>query len=207
MTANHRALDEADLRLIDQVQRTPGLYDSKSPDYRLANKKEDQWDQVANNIGMSQWEARKRWTCLRDRYVRELKQMMLHSEHNKFGKNDFFRRMDFLRPFVKKRNPRQSRHFQDKNPLKLIPNIKAVMIESIENIVEIHSDIQQHHQEPSSISSPVQIIDSDSECSMKIKFPYAENSLEGENYSDYMNGKRCKILLILSIYYSSFCFF
>lgn len=203
MTANHRALDEADIRLIEQVQGTPGLYDSRSPDFRLANKKEQQWDQVAEMLGMTQWEARKRWTCLRDRYVRELKQMVLHPGRSKYGRNDFFRRMDFLRAFVKKRKQRHNNNKNNlncsssKNGTKFIENITPTINEFEEHIE--HTDTteghRRHHLQPP-MMSPVQIIDStDSERSTDTKFPYlsthhVENSLETDHYSEYMNGKR-----------------
>lgn len=212
MTANHRALDESDIRLIEQVQGTPGLYDSRSPDFRLANKKEQQWDQVAEMLGMTQWEARKRWTCLRDRYVRELKQMIIHPGRSKYGRNDFFRRMDFLRAFVKKRKQRHNNN-GNKNHLnnsaskngpgpKFIESITPTINEFEENLeptdtTGVHN--RHHLQPPSSMVSPVHVIDStDSERSIDRKFPYisthhhVENSLETDHYSEYMNGNQHK---------------
>lgn len=103
MTANHRALDAADISLIEKVKGTPPLYDSSSPDFKFAYRKEQLWENVAATLGMSSGDGRRRWTCLRDRYSRELKQMRLHPEKHEFGNNDFFRQMDFLRKFVRKR--------------------------------------------------------------------------------------------------------
>lgn len=123
MTANHRPLEEGDIELIERIRATPCLYDSKNPDFRLVYKKEQQWQTVAEGLDMSHWEARKRWTVLRDRYARELKQLLLHPDSMEYGKNEFFHRMDFLRNFVKKRSVRKkcysSSHSDDtvKNPL------------------------------------------------------------------------------------------
>lgn len=199
MTAYHRALDEADIRLIEQVQGAPCLYDSRNPDFRLANKKEQQWNQVAELLGMTQWEARKRWTCLRDRYVRELKQTIMHPGRNKFGKSGFFRRMDFLRAFVKKRKQRhnsKTNNLSGKNCPKFMEFITTTMNNFEEN-TEQPTHFENHcHQRQT--MSPVQTIDStDSDRSIDTKFPYltnhAKNSLETDNYSEYMNGKE-KIL-------------
>lgn len=195
MTAYHRPLDESDIRLIEQVQRAPCLYDSRNPDFRLANKKEQQWDQVAELLGMTQWEARKRWTCLRDRYVRELKQTVLHPGRNKFGKSSFFQQMDFLRAYVKKRKQRHNskgNSLSSKNCLKYMEFITTTMNNFEENTEP--TNFESHcHQHP--VMSPIQTIDStDSERSTDTKFPYlstnhAKNSLETDNYSEYMNGK------------------
>ncbi|XP_037953015.1 uncharacterized protein LOC119683421 [Teleopsis dalmanni] len=108
MTANHRVLDEADIILINKVRTTPALYDPRHIDFRLADRKEEEWISIATFLGISSNVARRRWTCLRDRYTRELKQLRLHPENGEFGHNDFFKSMDFLRKFVKKRKERRS---------------------------------------------------------------------------------------------------
>ncbi|XP_036333015.1 uncharacterized protein LOC118744238 isoform X1 [Rhagoletis pomonella] len=105
--AGHRALEDSDLALIGRVKMTPALYDPRDPDFRLAYRKEQEWEVVGSMIGMSSAEARRRWTCLRDRYSRELKQVRMHPEKNEYGNNPFFRQMDFLRRFVRKRRNRR----------------------------------------------------------------------------------------------------
>lgn len=107
MTANHRPLEEGDIELIERIRASPCLYDIKNPDFRLVYKKEQQWQTIAEGLAMSHWEARKRWTVLRDRYARELKQLLLHPDSMQYGKNEFFHRMDFLRSHVKKRSLRK----------------------------------------------------------------------------------------------------
>lgn len=109
MTANHRPLEEGDIELIDRVRATPCLYDTKDPNFRFVYKKEHEWQSIAEGLDMTHWEARKRWTVLRDRYARELKQLILHPDSTEYGKNDFFLRMDFIRSFVKKREAKRKR--------------------------------------------------------------------------------------------------
>ncbi|XP_030375121.1 uncharacterized protein LOC115624537 [Scaptodrosophila lebanonensis] len=107
MSASHKPLEENDITLINKVQETPSLYDHRHADFRM-HRKEEEWSRVANSLNISVADAKRRWTCLRDRYSRELKQMRLHPS-SEFGRNDFFRQMDFLREFVRKRRER-SRH-------------------------------------------------------------------------------------------------
>ncbi|XP_022221706.1 uncharacterized protein LOC111073615 [Drosophila obscura] len=108
MSSNHRPLDAADIQLIQTIRETPSLYDPQLPSFRLSQRKEEDWAKVAENLRISITDARRRWTCLRDRYSRELKQMRLHPT-SEFGRNDFFRQMDFLRDFVRKRRERNRR--------------------------------------------------------------------------------------------------
>ncbi|XP_011201718.1 uncharacterized protein LOC105225080 isoform X1 [Bactrocera dorsalis] len=103
----HRALEDSDMALIERVKMTPSLYDPRNLDFRLAYRKEQEWEVVGAMIGMTATEARRRWTCLRDRYSRELKQLRLHPEKNEYGNSPFFRQMDFLRKFVRKRRNRR----------------------------------------------------------------------------------------------------
>ncbi|XP_020713516.1 uncharacterized protein LOC101461013 isoform X2 [Ceratitis capitata] len=107
----HRALEDSDLALISRVKVTPSLYDPRNPDFRLAYRKEQEWEIVGSMVGMTASEARRRWTCLRDRYSRELKQLRLHPEKNEYGNNPFFRQMDFLRRYVRKRRNRRRNGF------------------------------------------------------------------------------------------------
>ncbi|XP_017027393.1 uncharacterized protein hng1 [Drosophila kikkawai] len=108
MSSNHRPLDESDILLIRTIRDTPSLYDPQLPSFRLSQRKEEDWAKVADVLNISTTDARRRWTCLRDRYSRELKQKRLHPT-GEFGHNDFFRKMDFLRDFVRKRRERRGR--------------------------------------------------------------------------------------------------
>lgn len=108
MSSNHRPLDESDILLIRTIRETPSLYDPQLPSFRLSQRKEEDWAKVADVLNISTTDARRRWTCLRDRYSRELKQKRLHPS-GEFGHNDFFRKMDFLRDFVRKRRERRGR--------------------------------------------------------------------------------------------------
>lgn len=108
MSAHHRPLDESDVLLIRTIRSTPSLYDHRHGDFRLSQRKEEDWAKVAEALNISSPDARRRWTCLRDRYSRELKQMRLHPA-SEFGRNEFFRQMDFLREFVRKRRERNRR--------------------------------------------------------------------------------------------------
>lgn len=108
MSAHHRPLDESDVVLIRTIRSTPSLYDHRHGDFRLSQRKEEDWAKVAEALNISSPDARRRWTCLRDRYSRELKQMRLHPT-SEFGRNEFFRQMDFLREFVRKRRERSRR--------------------------------------------------------------------------------------------------
>ncbi|XP_001959645.3 uncharacterized protein LOC6494798 [Drosophila ananassae] len=108
MSSNHRPLDESDILLIHTIRDTPSLYDPQLPSFRLSQRKEEDWARVADVLNISIMDARRRWTCLRDRYSRELKQKRLHPS-GEFGHNDFFRKMDFLRSFVRKRRERRGR--------------------------------------------------------------------------------------------------
>ncbi|XP_033255271.1 uncharacterized protein LOC117194914 [Drosophila miranda] len=108
MSSNHRPLDASDIQLIQTIRETPSLYDPQLPSFRLSQRKEEDWAKVAETLRISTIDARRRWTCLRDRYSRELKQMRLHPT-SEFGRNDFFKQMDFLRQFVRKRRERNRR--------------------------------------------------------------------------------------------------
>ncbi|XP_016990453.1 uncharacterized protein LOC108052553 [Drosophila rhopaloa] len=108
MSSNHRPLDDSDILLIQTIRETPSLYDPQLPSFRLSQRKEEDWARVADVLNISTMDARRRWTCLRDRYSRELKQKRLHPS-GEFGHNDFFRKMDFLRDFVRKRRERRGR--------------------------------------------------------------------------------------------------
>ncbi|XP_005175564.2 uncharacterized protein LOC101901168 isoform X1 [Musca domestica] len=134
MTANHRPrpLDEIDIDLIESIKLSPCLYDNRHPDFRLVYKKDLQWSRVGANVGMSSLEARKRWTVLRDRYARELKQMNLNPKDKSFAKNDFFCRMDFLRRFIKKRQVR-------KDAVDRTTNVCSADTENIEMKPEIYN--------------------------------------------------------------------
>ncbi|TDG44680.1 hypothetical protein AWZ03_008915 [Drosophila navojoa] len=129
MSAHHRPLDESDVMLIRTIRSTPSLYDHRHGDFRLSQRKEEDWAKVAKTLNISSPDARRRWTCLRDRYSRELKQMRLHPS-SEFGRNEFFRQMDFLREFVRKRRERRRREDDDTPTNWLKAEVRAVKSKS-----------------------------------------------------------------------------
>ncbi|KAH8372859.1 hypothetical protein KR009_006587 [Drosophila setifemur] len=124
MSSNHRPLDASDILLIRTIRETPSLYDPQLPSFRLSQRKEEDWSKVADILNISTMDARRRWTCLRDRYSRELKQKRLHPT-GEFGHSDFFRKMDFLRDFVRKRRERRGRdRDRDQKPTGWVKDIR-----------------------------------------------------------------------------------
>ncbi|XP_075167792.1 hinge1 [Haematobia irritans] len=110
MAINHRPLDELDAQLIELIKSSPCIYDPQNIDFRFVQKKDLQWVKVSQALDMSDADARKRWTILRDRYSRELKLMSLHPRSQDLGRSEFFHKMDFLRRFVKRRRSRSKRN-------------------------------------------------------------------------------------------------
>ncbi|KAM7344987.1 hinge1 [Cochliomyia hominivorax] len=177
MTANHRPLEECDIELIDRVRASPCLYNTKDPNFRLVHKKEEEWQAIADSLVMSPWEARKRWTVLRDRYARELKQLILHPESTEYGKNDFFLRMDFIRNFVKKREVRRKRYnsrgieIKEDDKPRPVKMYKVGSEASNSETDETHNTMQKQK---------TYIID-DSQDSSTGKFSYVEQLSQGPN--------------------------
>ncbi|XP_075738711.1 uncharacterized protein LOC142783981 [Rhipicephalus microplus] len=61
-------------RFLDAVQQHPCVYDTKSLDYRNAERKSNAWEQIRVYSGLSKVdECLKLWKRLSDRYTRELK--------------------------------------------------------------------------------------------------------------------------------------
>lgn len=197
MTANHRPMEEGDIELIDRVRATPCLYDTKDPNFRLVYKKEQEWQAIAEGLAMTHWEARKRWTVLRDRYARELKQLILHPDSTEYGKNDFFLRMDFIRGFVKKRDVKRKRCKESRKKEKPRP-MKLFKVDCDASSIDSDNQI--------SVSGKSYIIDNSQDLSSG-KYSYVEqlsqDPIEQEEhqhveeqcgeqgYHDYVEGKKC----------------
>lgn len=101
--STNRCMDASDIALVLKVKETPSLYDPLNPDFKFAFRKEQIWNNVSSYLGISANDARRRWTCLRDRYSRELKQRRMNPQKIDFGPDEFFNTMDFLRRFVRRR--------------------------------------------------------------------------------------------------------
>ncbi|KAL5287449.1 hypothetical protein ACFFRR_008385 [Megaselia abdita] len=97
---------ESDIELIKAIKQNPALYDPSNRDFKYMMRKEEIWQDVANYLGITVADLKRRWTCLRDKYTRELKQRRL--EILKTEPSTFFGTMDFLRQFVRKRSERKS---------------------------------------------------------------------------------------------------
>lgn len=117
---------DQDEQLIDAVREYPCLYNSKSPDFKIALKKENAWTVIAASLerdGKSSEkqcecdlfsvlyflksvdEVQKRWKTLRERFVREVK-----GTKKKSGQDakspvswELFHHMELLRDFIKHR--------------------------------------------------------------------------------------------------------
>uniref|UniRef100_A0A1I8Q373 MADF domain-containing protein n=1 Tax=Stomoxys calcitrans TaxID=35570 RepID=A0A1I8Q373_STOCA len=126
MSTSPRPLNELDAELVELIRASPCLYDPKNIDFRYIHKKDMQWAKVAERLGMSTEDARKRWTFLRDRYSRELKLMHMYPRRQELGKSELFRRMDFLRGFVKRRRTRGQRQ----EPIQSAFNFETIEMQS-----------------------------------------------------------------------------
>lgn len=173
MTANHRPLEEGDIELIDRVRASPCLYDTKDPNFRLVYKKEEEWQTIADSLAMSPWEARKRWTVLRDRYARELKQLLLHPESTEYGKNDFFLRMDFIRNFVKKREVKRKRNNSENAEKIRNEKPRHIKIYKVTGAAETSNSETDEKHFPGPIAHKTYVID-DSQDSSIGKYSYME---------------------------------
>lgn len=59
--------DEALVHIVGQY---PWLYDKSNENYKDQAMKRNSWREVATRVNMNEEQCRKRWQCLRDRYVR-----------------------------------------------------------------------------------------------------------------------------------------
>lgn len=100
-------MDPSDLELVRGVRATPALFDPTNSDFKFAYRKEKIWIELSQYLGINMNDARRRWTCLRDKYTRELKSRRLNP-NLEYGHDEFFKEMDFLRPYVRKRKQRSS---------------------------------------------------------------------------------------------------
>lgn len=92
---------ESDIELIKAIKQNPALYDPSNRDFKYMLRKEEIWTEVATYLGITVNDLKRRWTCLRDKYTRELKQRRL--DLLKTEPTPFFDSMDFLRQYVRKR--------------------------------------------------------------------------------------------------------
>nr|XP_055069810.1 transcription factor Adf-1-like [Misgurnus anguillicaudatus] len=95
-----------DEKLILCVSEFPELYNTSLRSYRDIGRKAVSWKHVANQVGMSEDECKRRWKNLRDRYIKERKTM----KEKKSGagaeqktKWRYFSIMSFLEPHVRDR--------------------------------------------------------------------------------------------------------
>lgn len=58
--------------IILAVQENPCLWDKTKHEYRNKFMKENAWNNIGNKFGKTGNEIKQRWTCLRDKYCREL---------------------------------------------------------------------------------------------------------------------------------------
>ncbi|XP_055905886.1 transcription factor Adf-1 [Eupeodes corollae] len=100
-------MDPSDLELVRGVRATPALFDNTNSDFKFAYRKEKIWVELSEYLGINMNDARRRWTCLRDRYTRELKNRRLNPNID-YPQDEFYKEMDFLRPYVRKRKERSS---------------------------------------------------------------------------------------------------
>lgn len=70
-------------KFIKEVRNHPIVYDVKRMDYRDARKKSSTWELIKDIVGMDDVEqCQKTWKSLRDRYVKELKQIELKKKND-----------------------------------------------------------------------------------------------------------------------------
>ncbi|XP_055855722.1 uncharacterized protein LOC129918976 [Episyrphus balteatus] len=100
-------MDPSDLELVRGVRATPALFDPTNSDFKFAYRKEKIWVELSQYLGINMNDARRRWTCLRDKYTRELKSRRLNP-NVEYPQDEFYKEMDFLRPYVRKRKQRSS---------------------------------------------------------------------------------------------------
>lgn len=92
---------DSDIELVKAIKQNAALYDPSHPDFKYTMRKEEIWQEVATYLGITSLDLKRRWTCLRDKYTRELKQR--REEILRTEPSPFFNSMEFLRPFVRKR--------------------------------------------------------------------------------------------------------
>ncbi|KAK3883390.1 hypothetical protein Pcinc_012291 [Petrolisthes cinctipes] len=61
---------EYDEPLINPVASCPWIYDTAHEKYKDIVMKRNSWKEIAQQLNITEEQCRKRWICLRDRYVR-----------------------------------------------------------------------------------------------------------------------------------------
>lgn len=69
-----------DAKLVREVEKHPALYNPKRRGYKDAAEMDRSWIQIANELGMKPLDVKTRWRCLRDKFVREKKRLVLDGE-------------------------------------------------------------------------------------------------------------------------------
>ncbi|KAG0411882.1 hypothetical protein HPB47_010992 [Ixodes persulcatus] len=59
--------------LIMHVESHPWLYDTSRSDYRDSTKRDNAWAYIAQQMGVTEAECKRRWRLIRDRYAKESK--------------------------------------------------------------------------------------------------------------------------------------
>uniref|UniRef100_A0A0A1WTN1 Transcription factor Adf-1 n=1 Tax=Zeugodacus cucurbitae TaxID=28588 RepID=A0A0A1WTN1_ZEUCU len=93
-----------DVRLIELVENHEIIYNKHGAVFQGTENKRDSWIKIAEDMGMTAEECIKRWTCLRERYTRELKQV--ETNPNFVVGWPLFGPLSFLRKFIKQRPAR-----------------------------------------------------------------------------------------------------
>lgn len=69
-----------DAKLVHEVEKHPALYNPKRRGYKDCAQMDRSWLQIANELGMKPLDVKNRWRCLRDKFVREKKRLVLDGE-------------------------------------------------------------------------------------------------------------------------------
>ncbi|XP_050101524.1 uncharacterized protein LOC126581716 [Anopheles aquasalis] len=90
-------------RLIELVRNHPYLYDTSNMYYRDVHKKEETWEEIAGTMGIQVTLAKKKWRCLRDRYMRS-KKLIKGTTGQATIKVQAIAALEFLEPFIQPRS-------------------------------------------------------------------------------------------------------
>ncbi|GFO19886.1 transcription factor adf-1 [Plakobranchus ocellatus] len=83
--------------LVHEVRLRPCLYNPKIPGYRDRDKIDALWQEVANAIGLTAYQAKKRWQNIRSSFSRSLGSQLQDALRKPFYLEDH---LDFLRPYM-----------------------------------------------------------------------------------------------------------
>ncbi|PNF20039.1 hypothetical protein B7P43_G05810, partial [Cryptotermes secundus] len=70
----------SDAKLVHEVEKHPALYNPQRRGYKDSATMDRSWLLIANELGMKPLDAKNRWRCLRDKFVREKKRLVLDGE-------------------------------------------------------------------------------------------------------------------------------